>query len=511
MNPRIDLERPTGIILSALQPVERVAWALFLLFLPVTSFPFMPSALGGGALVRPLSLYPLIILLIITTIPALVRRPVPKTLIALLPFILIAVGSSVISLLQDIDPALGIPVSERILRALVTLAIGAAIYATVVLTPRSAEALRSSLRWLYAGFSLALIWGSLQAVYIVYYSQGYFQLLQKVQRLISIRKLFTTRISGMTYEPNWFAEQISLMLVPWLLASVLTGTSVFRWRWRWLTIEWILLVWSVAVLVFTFSRAGIANLFALFFLAVLFLRPRRHGVVRAKPVSMRTWVVRLFEATIALAFLAGVIYIAGAQNEFFSRIWSYWTEKKQRSLSGYFEYLGFGARLTYGDTAFAVYSDHPLLGVGLGNYVYYFEENLPDTSLAETPEILRIVTPDPGRNRLITPKNFYYRLLSETGMVGLAAFLAFMIAVLGCALYLWLSPVREEKYWGTAGLLGMFAFIFAAISFDSFALPNMWVVFGLITASTWVFFRQPDHPQIPIQPIGEAKTEDINE
>jgi hypothetical protein len=39
----------------------------------------------------------------------------------------------------------------------------------------------------------------------------------------------------------------------------------------------------------------------------------------------------------------------------------------------------------------------------------------------------------------------------------------------------------------------------------------MWVVFGLITASTWVFFRQPDHPQIPIQHIGEAKTEDINE
>jgi hypothetical protein len=39
----------------------KTCWVLFLVCLPVTSFPFFPPALGGGALVRPLSLYPLII------------------------------------------------------------------------------------------------------------------------------------------------------------------------------------------------------------------------------------------------------------------------------------------------------------------------------------------------------------------------------------------------------------------------------------------------------------------
>src|SRR5512139_2403473 len=109
MSPASEYQKPASRFFERLQPVERAVWALFLLFLPVTSFPFMPSAFGGGTLVRPLSLYPLIILLLITTIPALIRKPVPKAILTLVPFLLIAVASSAISLLRDIDPALGIP------------------------------------------------------------------------------------------------------------------------------------------------------------------------------------------------------------------------------------------------------------------------------------------------------------------------------------------------------------------------------------------------------------------
>ena len=185
--------------------IQKAAWILFLLFLPVTSFPFFPSALGGGTLVRPLSIYPLIILLVISTVPRLVREPAPKTLLTLLPFVCITVATSALSLLQDINPLLGISVPDRVLRAFFTLAIGGAIYVTVALTPRTMNQLRASLRWLYAGFSVAMLWGSLQAVYIVSYNQEYFRMLQKAQRYLSTRKLFTTRISGMTYEPNWFA------------------------------------------------------------------------------------------------------------------------------------------------------------------------------------------------------------------------------------------------------------------------------------------------------------------
>jgi O-antigen ligase len=471
----------------ALASLSRLAWILFLVFLPVTSFPFLPPALGGGTLVRPLSIYPLLILLVLSTIPHLLRKPVPKTLLTLLPFVCIATVASALSLLRDIDPVLGISVPDRTLRALLTLAVGGAIYTTVALTPRTPDELRAALRWLYAGFSVALLWGSLQAIYIVHYNGDYFRFLQKIQRFISTRKLFTTRISGMTYEPNWFAEQISMLLIPWLLASVLSGYSLFRWRWRFVTVELLLLVWSVIILALTFSRAGLASLLVLAVLSVVAFRTHRPAKAARQVAPLRMWLLRFAEAVVAVAVLGSLIYFAGTKNEFFARIWSYWTDKKELSLSGYFEYLGFGARLTYGQTAYAVYTDHSLLGVGLGNYAYYFEEHLPDTPLAATPEILRIVTPDTGRNRLITPKNFYYRLLSETGLVGFAAFMAFVVAVLGCALVMWLSQSKDERYWGTAGLLGIVAFGLGAISYDSFALPNMWVIFGLITASAWLY------------------------
>jgi O-antigen ligase len=469
---------------------QKLAWVLFLLFLPVTSFPSFPTVLGGRALVRPLSLYPLLLLLILVTIPRLFRRPVPRTLRNLLPFVLIAIASSLLSTLRGIDPVLGISVNDRIIRGLITLGIGCAIYYTVSIYPRAPDDLRSALRWLYAGFGLALFWGSMQAIYVVNFVRPYFQFLQGIQEFISTRRLFTTRVSGMTYEPNWFAEQICFLLIPWLLASVLSGYSVFRWRWRWVTIELFFLIWAILVLVFTFSRTGLFVLVALLFVGILFFRSPGRKEGEKGSSRTKTWVRRLAEAGLLVVVLVGMIYFVGSQNMFFSRLWNYWSEASKTTVAGFFEYIGFSARFAYGQAAYSTFEAYPEIGVGVGNYAFYFQEMLPDEPIARTPELLKIVTPDPGRNRLITPKNFYFRILSETGLIGAAAFVAFLIAVLGCALFLWYSAEKEQYFWGKAGLLGLIAFALTAFSFDSFAIPNMWVVFGLITSAAWVFGRK---------------------
>lgn len=466
--------------------IEWATWVLFLVTLPVTSFPFFPSIMGGSALVRPLSIYPLALLLVISVLPRLLKLHLPRSVNALLAFVCVALVSSVLSLLRGIDPLLGVTVEDRVLRNLLTLGIGIGIYLTVSMLPRSEAALRHSLRWLYAGFSFALLWGSLQAGYVITGSTSWFGLMSTLQDYVSTRRLFGNRVSGMTYEPNWFAEQLTFLLLPFLLSAVLTNTTVFHWRWKRVTVEVLLTIWTIALLPFTFSRAGVLNLGVMVALAVLFLRPRPAKKAGVPVPRARLIATRLLQAVLVLAIIAGLIYAAGTRNEFFARIWDYW-EKKNTSLTGYFEYLGFGARFTYAETAFRVYENHPWIGVGLGNYAFFFEEMLADRPLAEIPEVLRQVTPDIGRSQLVTSKNIYTRLLAETGIIGTAVFLAFVLTILGGALYLWFSRHPGEKYWGTAGILGMAVFFLAAFSFDSFALPNMWVVFGLITAANRIF------------------------
>ena len=152
-------------------------------------------------------------------------------------------------------------------------------------------------------------------------------------------------------------------------------------------------------------------------------------------------------------------------------------------------YLGFDARLVYAQAAFNIYQVYPLTGVGLGNYAFYFEENLPYRNLSEVPEILLMITPELGRDRLITSKNFFLRILAETGIIGGIVFGVFLLMHLAYASYLWFSPENEWRYWGTASICGLIAFSLSAITFNSFVIPNMWVLLGFISAATQISAR----------------------
>jgi hypothetical protein len=488
-----------------LATLAKFCWVLFLVTLPVTSFPFFPGNIGGGTLVRPLSIYPLVILLVLIVIPRFFTKPLPKTVLSFMPFIVVAVASSFLASLRGIESLQEVSVIERALRSLAALAIGGSTYLLVTLWPKDEADLRFSLRWIYIGFIFALVWGSLQALYIIQFSQPWFDFLSSIQDNISIRRLFVNRISGLTYEPSWFADQITFLLLPWLLAAVLSRYSVFKWRWRWVTVELLLMIWALALLPFTFSRAGLLVMMVVVFIGVLFFRTKRTQPTTSSGAKKRLPFRRIAEGVLLVLILAGLIFVAGTRNEYFARIWEYWQRRPEEGstqyLINYFEYLGFGARYSYWESAYQIYEENPAIGVGLGNYAFYFDENLPNRPLAEEPEVLRLVVPEEERSRLITPKNLFLRIMAETGLLGLATFFAFLTAVLGCALYLWYIPQNGGKYWGTGGLLGMIAFALLAFSLDSFAIPNMWVVFGLITAAMRIW-RQ-NLQQFPVQSGGD--------
>jgi hypothetical protein len=470
----------------------KILWALLFFTLPVTSFPYIPTELGGKTLVRPLSMYPLIALVILVTLPRLFKRPLPRTLLPLLAFILVAFLSSLMSFSTELEGLLGISAADRMVRNLATLGLGVAFYLTVILLIKEKKDIEFSLRWLYAGFGLALLWGSAQALYILHFNSIYFRLLNQIQSLISTRKLFNNRISGLTYEPKWFAEQICFLLLPWLLGAVISKRSLFRWRFKWITVEWVMLAWATGILFFTFSRTGLFLAVGLYVVSFLIVRAASHQA-KVKPESQSGGVRRklILETLLLVVSLVTIIVIVGSQNPYFSRLWRYWTEAKSRNRT-YLEYIAFQQRFVYWETAFNMFDEQPLLGVGLGNYAFYFKDALP-AQFYRLPEIVRQITPTEGRDRLITPKNLPARLLAETGILGLMTFLSFTLAVLGCALRLYFYRRPDAEYIGVGSLLSMVVFVIIIFSFDSFAIPNMWIAFGLITAAAHL----PDASQNP--------------
>jgi len=168
--------------------VSKICWVIFLISLPVTSFPYFPGNFGGGTLVRPLSVYPLLVLMVLVILPRFLTRPLPRTLLSFLPFILVAVAATLLASLRSIEGLQSVSVTERMLRALTTLGLGGSFYLAITFWPESRQDLRFSLRWVYAGFALALFWGTLQTIYVLRYNSQLFDLLSTAQRFISTRR-----------------------------------------------------------------------------------------------------------------------------------------------------------------------------------------------------------------------------------------------------------------------------------------------------------------------------------
>jgi len=462
----------------------KVLWAFFILALPVTSFPLLPAEFGGAASVRPLSFYPLVGLLLLVTLPRFLKKPLPTVFLPLLVFALFAVSSALLASLNPVFTLRDVSPTIRLIRGLIALGVGLVFYFTVSLYPQSWNDLKGTLRWLYIGFSIALLWGTIQISYILKIAPELYHLLSQMQRLISSRKLMLKRISGLTYEPKWFAEQLCFLLIPWLLASVLSGCSVFRRRWRGLSVEFFLLVWASVVLLFTYSRSGLFVLLMLFLLGGWFYREKL--IVHIKRWEAKSRINgKLFLAAglgVILVAAALVIYVVGMQNNYFSRLWTYWSAE-QEARGDYLEYIAFRQRMVYAETAYRMYEAYPILGVGLGNYAFFFESMLPNRPWHRQPDILRQLSQVEGRTKLITPKNLFLKILAESGTLGFAAFGVFCLTLLGIALSSSNNQEPFQSMWNKAGMFGLVAFAVFSFSYDSFVIPNMWVVFGLITAA----------------------------
>jgi O-antigen ligase len=458
----------------SLERLARILWAAVLLTLPVTSFRYFPS--GEGTYVRPLAFYPLALLLVVLAAQLLRGRmtfPLAGTWTPLAAMVLATLGATLAGALIAPPAMRGQDVIGRELRAWATLLMGVAFFGAAAWMNRDLDDLRFSLRWLFAGFVLDILWSGLQG------ATFYLHVLPKPlvtnwQRVFSMRELIkTNRISGLAYEPSWLAGQIATLYLPWLFAWLLTRQRVTSFKW----LEPILLAGAVLLLLATFSRGGLLTVAGTTVLTFLLLG-------RAQIRQAWNWFISGFHGGRALLWRLGVlglIVAAGAgavlfvaQKGYIARLW----QTRARSVQDFLIQNSAGARAAYLAGALSGYEEHPWTGVGLGASGFYIYNHVPDWALTTVPEIARQLSPDSALYP--NPKNLYVRLLAETGLIGFTLFLAFELSLLGDALTAFRQKMPMAKYLGIAAVFTWLALIFYNMTQDSLAIPNLWINLGIL-------------------------------
>jgi O-antigen ligase len=488
---------------NSLDKMTRVLWAAALFTLPITSFRYFPF-LGDATYVRPLSLYPIALLLPLLFIQLTQGKgifPRAGTLTPLFGFVLIALTATSIGILLNPLPLRGQEYFGRVIRAWATLAIGLSFFLAAVWMNRDEEDLRFSVKWLLAGFVIDILWSGVQALAF------YTPLLKKVtvthwQRTFSMRELVkTNRVSGMAYEPAWLAGQIATVYLPWLIASLLTRWRATRFKW----LEVSLLGFAALLLLATFSRGGLLTAAGAALLTFLFvgradLRAGWNWLVSGFQRG-NNWLLRLGVIALFIGALAGAgLFLS--QKGYISRLFN----TRAESLEDFIIENSAGARAAYTFGALGAYEESPITGVGLGASGFYIYEHLPDWALTTVPEIARQLSPD---NRLYpNPKNLYVRLLAETGLLGFFVFIAFLFSVLGDGLSALASKKSFGRYLGIAGVYSWFAIALYNLTQDSFATPNLWINFGILAGMTAISMESEKILPSPVPsavPFGDAE------
>jgi len=222
---------------DSLARIEKFLWILLLLLTPISSSPLLP--LGAGTQVRPLALIPMGLLFGLVAIRMMFLGQRPNLqgdrgcfalLVCFTAYVLIS-GLMLVAFLPD-KLFKGQTPLDSLLRALATVGIGIGFYAVCRLHIRSVGDARLTQRYLFIGMSASIALAVLQ-IFAIIVGGGTLRTVQDITNVFAVHYLdFINRAQGMTYEPSWLATQITLLLLPWLVARSVSGQDFVGARTR---------------------------------------------------------------------------------------------------------------------------------------------------------------------------------------------------------------------------------------------------------------------------------------
>ncbi len=485
-------------------------WAFALFTLPMTSFSLLIRF--TNTIVAPLSAVPILVLAAVWFIPFILRGGIlPIEVRPLLVFTLIVLLADAAAFFINVPPFKEKVLPAQELRAFATLVIGLAFYFVIASWPNSTEKLHKTWQWLTIGGVFALVYALVQSYFVLLHNHEYPYWMERIQEFLVVQVPHAAerggqRISGMTYEPSWFAHQLVVLYLPLWVAATYQRTSAFTFRIFRLSLENILLVPAIIFFFLASPRIGLISLMLL----IVFLVMKLHWALYRRLVHKITslaWANKLasqarFKWTtsllinIALLLLylvlaVGLVWVASLRDERLLLLYEYlppWQDilkmlmLDESILLYYSNRLAFLERMVYWNTGWAVFRDFPWLGVGLGNSGFFFPSHIPSVGW-ESLEIRMLMY-----DLAIVPniKSLWVRLLAETGVLGFATFITWLYLVFRSSQLTCRSRQPVLRTLAFTGQLALVAFIGEGFSIDSFAMPYLWVIAGLISAAGMV-------------------------
>ena len=475
--------------------LSSIIWKMLLVVLPVSSFALLSRAFGGTS-VAPLALVPMALIVIFWWLPAFFKNgsKLPYQVKPLIIFFLFGFISTLLSFFHVVPTFRDIPWLRNSAEVLVTFAMGLGFYLVTIFMIRSPEKLRTTLCWISIGGILLMVVSWVQyGTWLAF--ERFPEWMYRLQAIISANgMLYPARASGLAYEPSWLAHELNMIFIPIWFGLSVSGHSIFNKKlFNKIQIEKILTLLAVITLFISFSRIGWITMIILAAFVVFRLTNKWiNNSTNRRNAEFNRARQRLFRIGNWSGLLLGLISVVLLAGFVMTKI-----EPRMAGLFdiqrfidfgflGWASKLSFAERIIYWMAAYNVFQMYPMLGAGFGIPGYYFPMTVPNFG-TRLPEINKVAL---TQNFIPNAKNLWVRLLSETGIVGFALFVSWVLIHWRNANELDKNSTSGLlKAMGLVGKLIVLAMVIEGFSLDTFGLPYYWIGLGLIAAS-WLIQNQ---------------------